>query len=371
MTMSFLLEQVLSKFIFCVDYSEKFMRLLLENKMIEINKQDEDGLNAFWIAARCGHGEVLKVLAEKSIDLYNCDKRGNNALHMSARYKDRFRICELLVNSKYDLNLTNLNGDTATHIAAQKGNLEHLEALLDAGSDFDVLNNHALSPLYLAVLSKHDDCVHALLEAGAKAFFGGTDREKDRSPVFLAIRTQQVEVLRAIFAYIEPGAQSTISDSKGQTPVMFAAKNGYHEALNALIELNSTSINQEDKQQRTILMHVLSAEPFDRKLANRLVDQWEADVNHIDIYGRSLLIKLVQEKKKHLVEFLLTKGALMHVLDEEQKDACDYAKDNGLALELREFLNCSIRKKRADMHMLTVKQAERTAQLEASVKAAS
>lgn len=118
-------------------------------------------------------------------------------------------------------------------------------------------------------------------------------------------------------------------------------------------------------------MHVLSAEPFDRKLANRLVDQWEADVNHIDIYGRSLLIKLVQEKKKNLVEFLLTKGALMHVLDEEQKDACDYAKDNGLALELREFLNCSIRKKRADMHMLTVKQAERTAQLEASVKAAS
>lgn len=51
----------------------------------------------------------------------------------------------------------------------------------------------------------------------------------------------------------------------------------------------------------------------------------------------------------------------MHVLDQSQKDACDYAKDNGLALELREFLNCSIRKKRADMQKLTVKQAERTA----------
>ena len=74
---------------------------------------------------------------------------------------------------------------------------------------------------------------------------------------------------------------------------MFAAKNGYHEALNALIELNSTSINQEDNQQRTILMHVLQAEPFDRRLADRLVDEWEADVDHIDIYGRSILIKLV------------------------------------------------------------------------------
>lgn len=50
------------------------MRLLLENKKIEINKQDEDGLNAFWIAARCGHGDVLRVLAEHGIDIYNCDK---------------------------------------------------------------------------------------------------------------------------------------------------------------------------------------------------------------------------------------------------------------------------------------------------------
>lgn len=41
------------------------------------------------------------------------------------------------------------------------------------------------------------------------------------------------------------------------------------------------------------MMHVLQADPFDRRLADRLVDEWEADVDHIDIYGRSILIKLV------------------------------------------------------------------------------
>ena len=54
--------------------------------MIDINKTDEDGLNAFWIAARCGHGDVLRVLAEHGIDIYNADKKGNNALHLSAKY---------------------------------------------------------------------------------------------------------------------------------------------------------------------------------------------------------------------------------------------------------------------------------------------
>ena len=91
---------------------------MLENQMIDINKTDEDGLNAFWIAARCGHGDVLRVLAEHGIDIYNADKKGNNALHLSAKYKDRYSICHMLVMSRYNLNLQNSDGDTATHIAA-------------------------------------------------------------------------------------------------------------------------------------------------------------------------------------------------------------------------------------------------------------
>lgn len=52
------------------------MRLMLENKMIELNKKDEDGLNAFWVACRYGHGDVMRVLAEKDIDIMNADAKG-------------------------------------------------------------------------------------------------------------------------------------------------------------------------------------------------------------------------------------------------------------------------------------------------------
>jgi len=57
-------------------YSETFVRLMLENKMIELNKKDEDGLNAFWVACRYGHGDVMRVLAEKDIDIMNADAKG-------------------------------------------------------------------------------------------------------------------------------------------------------------------------------------------------------------------------------------------------------------------------------------------------------
>ena len=54
-------------------YSENFVRLMLENKMININQEDEHGLNAFFIAARCGNGDVMRVLAEAGVMIYNCD----------------------------------------------------------------------------------------------------------------------------------------------------------------------------------------------------------------------------------------------------------------------------------------------------------
>ena len=73
---------------------------------------------------------------------------------------------------------------------------------------------------------------------------------------------------------------------------MFAAKNNYHEALNVLVLLNADSINEEDKNCMTILMHVLLAETFNAKLAKRLIKRG-ADVNHIDKNGNPLLVKLV------------------------------------------------------------------------------
>ena len=62
-------------------------------------------------------------------------------------------------------------------------------------------------------------------------------------------------------------------------------------------------------------MHVLESHNFDRKLATKLIKYWGADVDHIDSYGESILIKLVKQKKRHLAEFLIRQGAKMHIVD--------------------------------------------------------
>lgn len=77
---------------------------MLENKSLEINKCDTNGLNSFYIACRYGHGKVMKVLAEKGADIFCTDKKGYGALHLAAKY-DYDNIIQMLVDSKFPLDL--------------------------------------------------------------------------------------------------------------------------------------------------------------------------------------------------------------------------------------------------------------------------
>ena len=53
---------------------------------------------------------------------------------------------------------------------------------------------------------------------------------------------------------------------------MFAAKNNYLEALNMLVLVDNTCINEEDKNGMTILLHVLLAKTFKPKFASASSD---------------------------------------------------------------------------------------------------
>lgn len=163
--------------------SVKFIRLILENKMLDLQKKDEDGLNAFWIAARYGHGDVMKVLAEKGIDIMNTDRHGLNVLHVASKYRYP-NVTHMLVKSGFPLNLKTNALDTALHIAAQKGNLGSVQTLVKEGAKLDCLNQHSFCALYLAMINiprEHEKdnpnllCAEYLLEMGASSFIDGSD----------------------------------------------------------------------------------------------------------------------------------------------------------------------------------------------------
>ena len=61
------------------------MNIMLQNPTIDITVvEPETGVNSFWIAANYGHGQIMQVLAEKGIDIFNKNIiTGSNALHLA------------------------------------------------------------------------------------------------------------------------------------------------------------------------------------------------------------------------------------------------------------------------------------------------
>lgn len=113
------------------------MTVLVRNPTIDIQvTEPETGVNAFWIAAFYGHGGVMKVLAEKGIDIFNHNKiTGSNALHISTQ-KNFTNVVQMLVRSKFYLEIPRKDGLTALGIAClKKESYPIVRILLKAGAN--------------------------------------------------------------------------------------------------------------------------------------------------------------------------------------------------------------------------------------------
>lgn len=75
-------------------------------------------MNSFWLASYYGHGQVMKLLAEKGIDIFNTYyKNGNTVLH-TAILKNYLNITKMLLNSRFPLEIPNEDELTPLCLAA-------------------------------------------------------------------------------------------------------------------------------------------------------------------------------------------------------------------------------------------------------------
>ena len=84
------------------------------------------------------HQGVLKALTETPEDIKQTDKNGNTALHIASE-KGLHQMVEILIEHGAKLNSQNkCPGWTAAHFAAYEGHAEILQLLLESGAKPDV-----------------------------------------------------------------------------------------------------------------------------------------------------------------------------------------------------------------------------------------
>uniref|UniRef100_A0A673AYN2 Ankyrin repeat domain 52 n=1 Tax=Sphaeramia orbicularis TaxID=375764 RepID=A0A673AYN2_9TELE len=180
------------------------------------------------LAAYYGHCDALRLLCETLVSLDVRDIEGQTALHLAA--KRGFTQCvEVLLKHQASYTVKeHKHKRTALHAAAAEGHVDCLLLIPLTGvcSLFVVCR----TALMLATLGRHIDCVHILLEKGAKA------DAADKKGFTALHRATMLGSEDCVSALLDHGASALCRDSQGMTPLHLAASCGHTDVLHSLLK---------------------------------------------------------------------------------------------------------------------------------------
>ncbi|KAM6928312.1 serine/threonine-protein phosphatase 6 regulatory ankyrin repeat subunit C-like [Xenentodon cancila] len=183
------------------------------------------------LAAYYGHCEALGLLCETLVSLDVRDIEGQSALHLASQ-RGFSQCVEVLLKHHASYTLKDYKRKwTALHAAAAEGQVDCLLLLVNREHSADMIDSQdaqGQTALMLAALGCHTDCVHILLEKNAMA-----DAADKRG--FTALhRVAMLGSEDCVSALLEHGASPLCRDTRGRTPLHLAASCGHTKLLQTL-----------------------------------------------------------------------------------------------------------------------------------------
>jgi ankyrin repeat protein len=156
-------------------------------------------------------------------------------------------------------------GDSPLGLAAELGNVEIVEALVDAGCNVEWGGFVEPSPLCLAAFEGNTDVVQFLIEKQAKL----NSKDADGfTPLMSAAANGHLEIVKLL---IEAGAKINIQSEYGDFALLSASNNGHREIYEYLLQLTSAKLS---KQVDDSLIYAEDGKPKPKppKELTRLID---------------------------------------------------------------------------------------------------
>ncbi|XP_053906292.1 ankyrin repeat domain-containing protein 24 isoform X2 [Cuculus canorus] len=220
--------------------------------------------------------------------------KNDEKLLQAVDYNDAGKVTSLLVRKGLVPTKLDSEGKSAFHLAAMRGNVDCLEAMLAHGVDAMTKDSSGYTALHLASKHGHPQCVSKLLQASC--------------PV-------------------------DVADGSGQTALHHAAVSGCISCSEILCDFKAP-LNIKDKDGFTPL--ILAAKMSHSELCRYLLHRGAA-VNSRDLQGRTALMLACENGSVETVEVLVNAGARVALVDSTGHDAAHYSLATGNAL-IQHFL---------------------------------
>ncbi|KAK3773373.1 hypothetical protein RRG08_023251 [Elysia crispata] len=253
-------------------------------------------------AVENSHYDVAKILLEKGAVVNQDRKSFVYPLHLAAQSGD-VRICRLLVEHQARIDAVNSEHATALHRAAALNKVDALKFLVERGAAINRRDIDNYTPLLLAATYGNTEAVELLLQKGAD--FSVQDKH-DKTAIFLAAEENKIEVLKKLLS--KPRVKQLIneSDCYDNSPLHIAAKQGYLEILQCLLE-NGADLDDKNEEEETPLH--LAAKHGRTNIVRELIKTDTTIVNDEDEDSNTALHLAAQCGHHKVVKLLLDLGA--------------------------------------------------------------
>ena len=205
----------------------------------------------------------------------------------------------LETSNNYQLNLPDDDGFTPVMQAAWHGQVEILQILLNHGANTSLQNATGCTAAHFAAGQGHTECLEILakdqlVDINCQTKFGAT-------PLILAAKCGYLDTVDLLLDY---GADPNIQYRGKQNALLFAAGNGHYECIQSLLR-HEVNVNQANVQNVTPLMRATQQGHNECVL---LLTEHGADVNIQDTYGRTAAHFAVENGNSTALRILLKAG---------------------------------------------------------------
>ena len=197
-----------------------------------LNSSDSEGVPCLHWAVRNSNREMLRLLVRKGASLGSVDSEGRSVVHQAARARDRDVMAFLLDNggtSQEIINQKTKHGHTPLHTAVRADGPEIVSLLLESGADVNITDTQGWSPLHLAVIRGHSDCVVSILHFGIKVDM----MTRGWTSLHLAALTDRVDIVSLL---INGGADTSLINGQGKTALDIARESDNGKTAAIILE---------------------------------------------------------------------------------------------------------------------------------------